>query len=409
MSRDILIVAFHFPPILQSSGVHRTVAFAEHLVARGHRVEVLTIREQALPAIDPSGTSHLDARIRITRARGVDATRAYSIAGRYPGFLAVPDRYRSWIRPTVRAGKRLLANMRRPAIFSTFPIPSAHEIASRLSQATGAPWIADFRDPMWVPAESTPALERLEAAAVNAAQAITVTTPATQTLFAERYGETIADKVHVIENGFGRTVRETARREREAPSCDPAARPIVVLHSGSVYNEFRNPTALFEAIAACRDAGDFDVGDIEFVFRGAALGARLQKTIDELAIAPFVKTLPMIGHAAAVEEMARAHAYLVLQGRQFNAQVPAKVYEYLAMRRPILAGTDARGATAAVLAQVPGSFVCNLEDAGDIRRALCELVHTVQRDPAGASIDYDADRFDRARGAEILESCLISL
>ncbi|MEM7763807.1 MAG: glycosyltransferase [Pseudomonadota bacterium] len=402
MSRDILIVAYHFPPILQSSGLHRTVAFAEQLAAAGSNVTVLTITQNALPAISDDGMDDVPSSVRVVRAWGLDTTRHLALAGKYPGWLAIPDRYQTWIRPAVFIGKRLLKRMHKPVIFSTFPVSSAHEIALRLSTKTRVPWVADFRDPMHVPGETSKTLEKLEAAAVSRADAVVVTTPATRDLFSGRYGPAVREKVSVIPNGYGRTVRQVAASEAKSPSCAPNPQPLLLLHSGSVYGEFRNPSALFVAIAELRDAGDLAEGDIEVVFRGATLAPAVAEKLEQLKLGSLVNVLPMAAHSEAIQEMARAHAYLLLQGSQFNAQVPAKVYEYIAMRRPILALTDAVGATGKLLADIPASQIADMQDAGAIKRGLMALIEQVKADPTSRGLTHDVTSFDRQAGARHL-------
>jgi hypothetical protein len=43
---------------------------------------------------------------------------------------------------------RLIRRHQISAIWSTYPIMTAHGIAGTLSRLTGLPWIADFRDPV---------------------------------------------------------------------------------------------------------------------------------------------------------------------------------------------------------------------------------------------------------------------
>ena len=58
---------------------------------------------------------------------------------------------------------------------------------------------------------------------------------------------------------------------------------------------------------------------------------------------------PTLSYHEALAEMLQADALLVFQASNCNHQVPAKVYEYLRSRRPILALTDPAGDTASVL------------------------------------------------------------
>jgi hypothetical protein len=79
---------------------------------------------------------------------GLDVQRQLSIRGKYPGFLAQPDRWSTWWVAAVWKGLRLIRQHQINAIWSTYPIMTAHCIAHTLSRVTGLPWIADFRDPV---------------------------------------------------------------------------------------------------------------------------------------------------------------------------------------------------------------------------------------------------------------------
>ena len=46
----ILIVAYHYPPIQGSSGVHRTLSYSRYLPALGWQPTILTVTRNAFPA-----------------------------------------------------------------------------------------------------------------------------------------------------------------------------------------------------------------------------------------------------------------------------------------------------------------------------------------------------------------------
>jgi len=43
MRKRLLLIAFHFPPLQGSTGVHRSLAFARYLGQHGWEVTVLTV------------------------------------------------------------------------------------------------------------------------------------------------------------------------------------------------------------------------------------------------------------------------------------------------------------------------------------------------------------------------------
>jgi hypothetical protein len=92
------------------------------------------------------------------------------------------------------------------------------------------------------------------------------------------------------------------------------------------------------------------------VLRATGCDDCLRGLLGQLRIDDIVMLEPRVGYREALAEMLAADGLLVLQAANCNYQVPAKLYEYLRARRPILALTDAAGDTAQTLA-----------DAGSIR------------------------------------------
>src|SRR5439155_14123345 len=98
-----------------------------------------------------------------------------------------------------------------------------------------------------------------------------------------------------------------------------------------------------------------------------------KRGIDDL-----VSLLPPIGHRGALREAATADALLVLQGRSCNRQIPAKIYEYLRLRKPILALTAHDGETAVLLRHFGGATILDAANEEEIRHGLPEFLAQVR-------------------------------
>ena len=146
--KRVLMIAYHFPPMSGSSGIQRTLGFARHLLDAGWQPIVLTATPGAYEAVNSSHVRALPPEVIVKRAVAFDAGRHFAFLGRYPAFLARPDRWASWWLGAVPAGLMLARTLRPVAIWSTYPIATAHLIGATLSRLTALPWIADFRDPM---------------------------------------------------------------------------------------------------------------------------------------------------------------------------------------------------------------------------------------------------------------------
>ena len=205
--RNILMVAFHFPPIQGSSGVHRTVSFCRKLIERGWQPVVLTVPSFALPGSRPENIRFIPPTTRIIRAFALDASRHLAIRGRYFGWLSIPDKWMVWVPFAVISAIWEIILRRSEVIYSTYPIASAHLVGYLLRKITRLPWVADFRDPMaqdGYPADPIrwKAFKWIEEQVVRNADRIIFSTPGAKRDYVARYGELVDRKGFVIENGY---------------------------------------------------------------------------------------------------------------------------------------------------------------------------------------------------------------
>ena len=149
--KRVLMVAYHFPPMSVSSGIQRTLRFAQYLPEFNWEPVVLTAHPRVYSGVSPASLAEVPPRLQVRRAFALDAARHLSLRGAYPQWLAVPDRWSSWWLGAVPAGLALARQWKFDVIWSTYPIATAHLIAYTLHRLTGIPWVADFRDPMAQP------------------------------------------------------------------------------------------------------------------------------------------------------------------------------------------------------------------------------------------------------------------
>ena len=350
--RRVLMVAYHFPPLAGSSGIQRTLRFVQHLPKFGWEPIVLTASAHAYERTSEDLMGDVPPQTVVERAFALDTSRHLSIKGRYIGALARPDRWMSWKFDAVRVGMRLIREHQPAALWSTYPIATAHLIGAELARRTGLPWIADFRDPMaqeGYPAD--PATYRqfvaIESHAVATAACSVFTTPGAARTYRERY-PAAAHRIAVVENGYDEEsfVAEEQAGKPVAP-LHPGA--FTLLHSGIVYPQERDPTQLFAGLRLLREQGRIDPTRLRLRFRAAVHEGLLHRLAEAAGVADFIETLPAIPYREALHEMRCADGLLVLQAGDCNDQIPGKLYEYLRARRPIVCFTDPKGDTAGLL------------------------------------------------------------
>jgi glycosyltransferase involved in cell wall biosynthesis len=383
--RKLLMVAFHFPPFSESSGTQRTLRFAQYLPEFGWSPIILTVWPRAYHVTSAASLSQIPDGCQIERVPCLDVSRHLSWRNRYPGRLAIPDRWASWSLLGPRRGRALCRSHRVAAVWSTFPIATAHAVASAIVERNGLPWVADFRDPIvqegWP--ESTrrrAAYARIEADAADRADALVYTTPSALAACERRYTARHHRRFELIENAYDESTFAAAATPPEPDGLRSGhGKPIVLLHSGMVYPAERDPTALLEAVARLRDKGLLRAGDLIMRFRAPLYEANLRELVQRFDVGSFVEIVPPLPYGEAISEMLDSDALLLLQCNNCNEQIPAKLYEYLRAGRPILGLADPVGDTGSKLSQLGYPFVVPLESSEAIERTLPAFLESIRR------------------------------
>jgi hypothetical protein len=409
--KRVLMVAFHFPPFAGSSGVQRTLRFVQHLPSYGWEPIVLTAHPRAYEATNDDLLSDVPEGIAVERAFALDTARHLALGRRYPAALARPDRWSTWRFGAIAAGLRLIRRHQPDALWSTFPIATAHLIGGSLRRYSTLPWVADFRDPMvqddYPPDPKTrDCWQAIEVEAVRRASACVFCTAGAARLYLQRYPDTPLERVAVIENGYDEEtfagIDDTARaRGPLVPGR------ITLVHSGVVYSSERDPSALFTALGRLKRSGRLDARSVLIRFRASNNDGLLRSLAETEGVADLIEIAAPLAYTLALEEMLRADGLIVLQGSSCNEQIPAKLYEYIRAGRPILALTDPAGDTAAALraSGITGSIAA-LDSADQIETSLLEFVAAIRNGVAAVPQPAAVQRCTRMQRAKELAALL---
>ena len=378
--RQLLVVAFHYPPDNTSSGVLRTLKFTQYLRQHGWQSTVLSVPVALYRNTDRALADMIPPDVSVHRTWAMDIKHSLGVRGVYPGFLTYPDRYWPWLFSAVRRGKALLRDGQFRAIYSTYPVPTAHLIGMRLKAHSGLPWIADFRDP-WLE-DSMPALESrlatiIERKVVTTADRVICNTPSMRRMFLERYPTVDLAKFVTVTNGYD---------EPDFSGLVPRTHPkFHIMYPGVIDSGSRNPATLFAGVAVALSRGWLRRDDLAITFLGCGPhGGRpeFRSDVARYGLTEFVQVQEgRIPYRQALEQLAGGDLLVALceplgQGQGVEAvkrwtalQVPVKVYEYLRLGRPMVALVSG-GAIAEVLDRTGGGCVVAPNDVEGIARAL---------------------------------------
>jgi glycosyltransferase involved in cell wall biosynthesis len=373
-----LVVSFYFPPA-GGGGVQRPLKLAQYLPALGvethvlapddprwvHRDDALRLPTQAWVHrsryLGPSGGKPAEI---LERTAGVE--RAVAQARLLGRRLLVPDENVGWNVTAIPAAIRLVREHGIDWVITTSPPGSVHLVGAAVARATGARWLADIRDSLVAhphrraDTAATKAKERLRTSiarlVASRADAITCVSEA----IAE---ETLAlnprGPVRAIANGSD--FDDVAGLEYH-----PLAR-MRLTHAGSFFGR-RDPRPFLQALhdtgldVVARFLGDFRSSDREWA-EGLGLGDRLE-------------LIPYVPRAESLAMQRDSEALLLLipdAGGRGRGVLSGKVFEYLAVGRPILAAVPPDGAAAELIREVGAGPVVAPDDVQGIGRALVEL------------------------------------
>lgn len=400
--RGLLVVAFHFPPDNSSTGVLRSLKFTRHLLELGWRSHVLTVDPAIYSHRDPALETQIPPEVSVCRLPCRDAKQRWSIAGRYPAVVEVPDRFGSWRGPAIRAGRALIAEDAMQAIYSTYPVPSAHLIARALKRRSGLPWIADFRDP-WAGGGGHGWRYRvdawLERRVVTAADRVLANTDAARDDFVARYPDLPAERFVTLPNGYDET------DFYDLPP--PDRQHFHIVYPGSINRSNRDPTPLLQAIGALLRAGRLPRALTRITLLGCG-AAGTQPWLRQLLTAEDLVDLTQVEidrvpYRDSLHRLARAGLLVVLNEAAGETRedlayarlmVPAKVYEYLRLQRPFLV-LCGDGAIPQLLARTGGGAACAAADHTRIQAHIEQAFTDWQTGDGGSAPGGAVSQFER--------------
>jgi len=370
-----LLVSFYFPPA-GGGGVQRPLKLAQYLPAMGIETHVL--------APDDPRWLHRDDALRAPSQAWVHRARYVGVSGGKPSEvlagthgldrlatharlqlrrLVVPDENATWALTAVPAGIRIAREHDIDVVVSTSPPPSTHLIAAAIARATGARWVADLRDSLVAHAH-----RRADSTATRLKSSLH---GRVARLVAAR-----ADAITCVSDAISEETRSLGPRGRVvtiANGCDfddvaglerhPSER-FRITHTGSFFGR-RDPRPFLQALhdsrldVSARFLGDFRPADREWA-ESLGLGDRLE-------------LLPYAPRATSLALQRDSEALLLLipeAGGRGRGVLSGKVFEYVAVGRPILAAVPPDGAAAELIRETGAGAVAPPDDPVAIREAL---------------------------------------
>ncbi|SFU37631.1 glycosyltransferase family 4 protein [Pontibacter akesuensis] len=359
---DILFITYYWPPS-GGPGVQRGLKFCKYLPQTGVCPTVLTVDEQqaSYPLLDATFEKEIPEGLQVYRTSTSEPFEYYKkLSGKkeipYSGFanqqskdtlvdkvfkfvrgnLFIPDARVGWNKHALRKAEELLKTGKYEAIITTSPPHSTQLIGLKLKKKYNLPWIADLRDPwtnihyydqLYHTALAKRLDEKYERQVLEQADAIIVTSEDTKRLFLNKPIGIDVDKIHVIPNGYD--------AEDFVFHSLPPKKEYLITYTGTITENY-NLDVFLKVMAHLMSLHS----DVNYKLRFVGkVSDGMKKRIEKAGVLGITEFIPYVPHQQAIKYMMESTALLISIADVDNvyANVPGKLFEYLAANKPIIA------------------------------------------------------------------------
>ena len=278
----------------------------------------------------------------------------------------IPDARSFWVNSSIKYLSNFLKDNPVDAIISTGPPHSMHLIALNLKKQFNLKWIADFRDP-WTDIEYFDKLNffndskkrhaKLEKEVLRKADLVLTVSES----WSERFKELGAKKVEFIFNGFD---------EKEYPIKSSKKKKFRIGHFG-LYNELRDHNSFWEAINNIIQDNKIFSDNLELFFAGPIYSG-FDENLKKLGFHKYLNHCEWLSHKEALKEMTQTDLLLITHSntQDVNGRLPAKFFEYLGAKKPILAIGNKKSDLSKLMLNLNCGTFLDFEDIKGMEKAL---------------------------------------
>ena len=438
MSKKVLFIAYHFPPI-GGSGVQRSIKHVKYLPEFGYEPIVVTVKSGHNFAYDYSLLDEIPENTKIYRSNSGETlwfrkiientnttlvkikskikressskkddnnTLVESQDGketikdkvfRYLEYnYYIPDTKIRWYKHAIRdINERVLKENNINIIYSTSSPYTDHLIALEVKKKTKLPWVADFRDP-WIGNDTI--MDRYPDKRINkekemereiitlADKVINVTEPITE-MYKKRYPE-FESKFVTITNGFDRYDTESV----EVDSVDK----FIISYAG-VLGGGRTPESLIRAAEEIAIENENFRKDLVIDFTGY-VDEIYNSIFNNSSIKDNITINPYVQHKEAVKLMKEASINVLIlpDSEESKGVYTGKIFDYIMAQKPILGIMPKDGIAATLINGNNIGKAANHKDIQEIKKFIMTIYERFKR---GESLENDGinkcSQFDR--------------
>ena len=416
--KKVLIITYYWPPS-GGGGVQRWLKFVKYLSKFGWTPVVVTpndpdfeIQDDSLLRDVPTGTEVIKLPIwepfglyrklfgkKAVQKQGVVSSGNQSFLTKAAlwvrGNIFIPDPRVFWVRPSVNYLTIYLKKNKIDVVVTTGPPHSVHLIGLELKKRTGIKWLADFRDPWskWdvlsqlkLSKKSWKHHQRLEKDVLTSADHVLTVS--------RRLGEELkvlgaSDNISVITNGYD---VDDFKLIQTGPNDK-----FQIIHVG-LLNTGRNPTELWNILEElCLEVEGFK-NDLKVVLAGTIEDSVVNCVNKYIQLQPRVNVVDYISHEEVLQMYEQSAMLLLLVNQTDNAPwiLPGKIFEYMMVKRPILAlGETPSDANDLLLSAGYKPFLLYSDKSG-IKARVLEAYVNYKQNPS-QQVEVNVEQYSRQR------------
>ncbi|APH18610.1 glycosyltransferase [Clostridium botulinum] len=401
--KKVLIIAYYFPP-LGWSGVQRTLKFVKYLKDFGWQPIVVTVGKTRFSISDKSLLNEIPEDVEVIRIDDVkfkditdeikERMREYSkysfniisdenlkveyekeiesTLEKLRNLFLLPDGNAVWANNVVREISNRI-NLNNISIVYTTSAPySTHLVGYYLKKYYKLPWIADFRDE-WT---NNPYYnfdvknirykieKNLEKSLIDFSDKIITTTSMARDNYIKLFN-LHQNKAITITNGYDEEDYMLLNHSKVNAKFS-------VVSNGSFYLD-RNPYTFLKAIKNILRMKLIKEDDIEIIFIGT-IENEIKNNIEAMDINNIIKYEGYMPHLKSLHKANSANLLLLVVGREDKVKsiFPGKVFEYLRLKKPILALSPRKSVVEELLNETKSGINVEYDDIKSIENSVLE-------------------------------------
>ncbi len=358
----LLYISYYWPPS-GGPGVQRGLKFVKYLPQFGVIPSVLTVDEKqaSYPLLDETFQNEVPGNLDVYKTATSEPFEYYKkLSGKkeipFSGFanqkaedtfldkvfkfvrgnLFIPDARVGWNKHALKKAEELLQDSKYKAIITTSPPHSTQLIGLKLRKKYNLKWIADLRDPwtnihyydqLYHTALAKRLDDKYERQVLEQADAILVTSEDTRRLFLNKPAKLNPAKIHVIPNGYD-----------EDDFIFPSAPPkdaLLITYTGTITENY-NIDVFLKVIAHLNSVHSEINYKLRFV---GQVSEGVRQRIEKAGVLGITEFIPYVPHDQAIKYLMDSTMLLlaIADVPSVYANVPGKLFEYLASNKPIVA------------------------------------------------------------------------